>query len=166
MSAPEVRRIVTHHDSEGTATIWKDAPATNRRSSDGHATSTLIWATRETPAPFLVDADAGELTLGTPPPPDGTRFGVIDIPPGHPVHPQHRTDTVDYVVCVWGEIDMEIDDSVVHMKAGDVMVQLGTDHTWINRSDGPARLAFVLIDGYPRRADSVAAGATQNLSSG
>jgi hypothetical protein len=37
----------------------------------------------------------------------------------------------------------------VHLKAGDVMVQRGTNHAWVNRSDKKARVAFVLIDAEP-----------------
>jgi hypothetical protein len=51
------------------------------------------------------------------------------------------------------------------MKAGDVMVQLGTNHTWINRTEEPVRLAFVLVDGQPHRSDSIATGAIQDLAS-
>jgi hypothetical protein len=34
---------------------------------------------------------------------------------------------------------------VRHLKAGDVVVQLGTRHAWRNRSEHPARMFFVLI---------------------
>jgi uncharacterized cupin superfamily protein len=71
------------------------------------------------------------------------------------VHGLHRTDTVDYVICIAGEIDMDLDDSTVTMRAGDVMVQLGTNHAWANRGTVPARVAFVLVDGTPKRAGSV-----------
>jgi quercetin dioxygenase-like cupin family protein len=60
----------------------------------------------------------------------------------------HRTDTVDYVLCMAGGIDMELDDgATVHMNAGDVMVQQGTNHSWINNGPGPCRIAFALLDG-------------------
>jgi mannose-6-phosphate isomerase-like protein (cupin superfamily) len=48
-----------------------------------------------------------------------------------------------------GEIDMELDDETVHLKAGDVMVQRGTIHNWVNTSDKPCVIAFVLIDAAP-----------------
>ena len=44
---------------------------------------------------------------------------------------------------------MDMDDSTVTMEAGDVMVQRGTNHAWVNRYDAPARVAFVLIDAKP-----------------
>ncbi len=151
----DVRRIVTRHDAAGKAVVWMDAPATNHKSASSQARSTLIWVTDQTPTPFLVDADAGARILGTPPPAGGTRFAVIEFQPGNTVHGLHRTDTVDYVVCIAGEIDMDLDDSTVTLRAGDVMVQLGTNHAWANRGTVPARVAFVLVDGTPKRAGSV-----------
>jgi mannose-6-phosphate isomerase-like protein (cupin superfamily) len=61
----------------------------------------------------------------------------------------HRTDSVDYAVVMSGEIEMELDDSVVHLKVSDVLVQRGTIHNWINRGSEPCVIAFVLIDAKP-----------------
>jgi uncharacterized cupin superfamily protein len=58
----------------------------------------------------------------------------------------HWTRTVDYAIVMSGEIDMLLDDSEVHLKAGDVVVQQGTNHAWVNRGSAPCRIAFVLID--------------------
>ncbi len=151
---PPIRRIVTGHDRDGKAVVWIDEPATNRKSSGPDVASTLMWATDETPADFTGDVDAGGRILGTAPPAGGTRFCVIDFQPGNRGL-MHATDTIDYVVCIFGEIDMHLDDSVVHMRAGDIMVQRGTNHSWVNRGSAPARLAFVLVDGKPKRAASV-----------
>jgi mannose-6-phosphate isomerase-like protein (cupin superfamily) len=52
-----------------------------------------------------------------------------------------------------GEIDMDLDGTNVHLKAGDVIVQRGTIHNWINRGPEPCVIAFVLI-----AAHSVVAG--------
>ena len=73
---------------------------------------------------------------------------VIDFPPGNEPR-MHRTETIDYVIVIAGEIDMDLDGSTVHLRAGDVMVQRGTNHAWVNRGSAPARLAFVLIDAKP-----------------
>ena len=63
----------------------------------------------------------------------------------------HRTETVDYVLCLEGEIDMELDDGLmVTIRKGDVMVQQGTNHSWINNSEKPARIAFALIEAKPK----------------
>ena len=61
----------------------------------------------------------------------------------------HRTETIDYVIVMQGELDMDMDDSTVRLKAGDVMVQRGTNHSWVNRGTEVARAAFVLIDAKP-----------------
>ena len=58
----------------------------------------------------------------------------------------HRTKTIDYGIVLEGEIALILSDSEVCLKAGDVVVQRGTDHAWENRSDKPARMAFVLLD--------------------
>ena len=62
----------------------------------------------------------------------------------------HRTDTVDFIFVVSGEIDMELDDGAeVHLEKGDVMVQQGTNHSWWNRGTATARLVIVLMDSKP-----------------
>jgi len=58
----------------------------------------------------------------------------------------HRTQSIDYAVVISGEITMLLDDSEVHLKAGDVLVQRGTSHAWVNRGRENCRIAFVLID--------------------
>ena len=61
----------------------------------------------------------------------------------------HRTDTLDYVVLIEGEVEMKLENSSVVLKAGDVLVQQATNHAWVNRTDKHARLAIVLVDGSP-----------------
>ena len=63
----------------------------------------------------------------------------------HPL--MHRTETIDYAIVLSGEITMVLDDADVVLKAGDVVVQCGTNHAWSNRSNAPCVVAFVLIDG-------------------
>lgn len=63
-------------------------------------------------------------------------------------HPfMHRTETLDYAVVLSGEIDLLLDDQDVHLKAGDVVIQRGTNHAWSNRSNKPCRMLYILIDG-------------------
>jgi quercetin dioxygenase-like cupin family protein len=148
---PPIRRLVTGHDAHSVAKILMDAAATNWKSSSPGTVSTLIWSTDATPADIAAGEaieDGGARILGTAPPANGTRFTVIDFPPGNTGR-MHRTETIDYVIVVAGEIDMDLDDSTVHLRAGDVMVQRGTNHAWVNRGSAPARLAFVLIDAKP-----------------
>jgi uncharacterized cupin superfamily protein len=59
----------------------------------------------------------------------------------------HRTRSIDYGIVLEGEIYMILDDSEVRLRAGDVVVQRGTDHAWENRSTQVARMAFILVDG-------------------
>ena len=63
-------------------------------------------------------------------------------------HPgMHRTETVDYAIVLEGEIWAVMDEGETLLRAGDVLIQRGTNHAWANRSQATARIAFVLIDG-------------------
>ena len=147
---PSIRRVVTGHDGE-VAKVMIDAPATNAKYPGSGNVSTMIWCTDKSPAAMPVGKnfeDMGARILGTAPPAHGTRFAVIDFPPGNKPH-MHRTETIDYVIVLEGEIEMDMDDSTVKLKAGDIMVQRGTNHAWANRGTARARVAFVLIDADP-----------------
>ncbi len=63
----------------------------------------------------------------------------------HPL--MHRTETLDYAVVLEGEIILLLDDSEMQLKAGDVVIQRGTNHAWSNRSGRPVRMLYILIDG-------------------
>jgi len=154
--APSIRRIVTGHDQNGKAVVWIDGPALRHNFPDDHVCATHLWVTDETPADFMAAEDAGARSRGTAPPAGGTAFAIVEIQPGNETPPLHRTDTLDYVICLAGEVEMKLDGSSVAMKAGDVMIQRGTNHAWINCGSVPARLAFVLVDGKPKREGSVA----------
>ena len=148
---PPIRRFVTGHDADHVAKVLMQGPATNAKYPSPDTVSTLIWSTDRTPADIAVGEeieDLGARIIGTAPPANGTRFAVIDFPPGNRPR-MHRTETIDYVIVLEGEIEMDMDDSTVKMKAGDVMVQRGTNHAWANRSNRRARVAFVLIDAAP-----------------
>jgi quercetin dioxygenase-like cupin family protein len=148
---PPIRRVVTGHSASKVAKVILDAPATNAKFPGPGMVSTMIWCTDRAPADIAAGEkieDMGARILGTAPPPKGTRFAVIDFPPGNKPH-MHRTETIDYVIVIEGEIEMDMEDSTVKLKAGDVMVQRGTNHAWANRSNKRARVAFVLIDAEP-----------------
>lgn len=148
---PPIRRVVTGHDASQKAQVMIDAPASNRKYPRPGSVGTLIWATDSTPTNIALGEnfeDMGARILGTAPPPNGTRFTINDIPPGAS-GPMHRTETLDYVLVLSGEVEMQMDDSTVTLKAGDVMIQRGTHHAWINRSKDYARIAFILIDAKP-----------------
>jgi quercetin dioxygenase-like cupin family protein len=80
--------------------------------------------------------------------PGGTVFRIVRYEPG--VGPRnHRTSSIDYAVVLEGEIDMELGATTVTLRAGDVLVQRGTIHNWVNRGDKPCVMAFVLVDARP-----------------
>ncbi len=145
--AVQVRRIVTGHDANGRAVVTIDEVSKNITSNRPGASASVVWTTESFPVNNTGDADEGLRKVGTTLQ-NGTVFRVIEFAPG--VAPRnHRTDSIDYAVVISGEIDMELDDSVVHLKAGDVLVQRGTIHNWVNRGSQPCVMAFVLIDAKP-----------------
>lgn len=153
---PVFRRVVTAHEADGTPIIWMDGPATNHKFPDEKVSSTLMWSTDRSPTGFLGDEDEGARILGSAPSACGSRFTMMEFQPGNAVHGVHRTDTVDYVICISGEIDMFLDETrFVTLGAGDVLIQRGTYHAWANRGKVPCRLAVVLLDAEPKREGSV-----------
>lgn len=147
---PPARRIVTTHDSAGKAIVMTDGLAPLRTISPRSTVSTLLWGTDQCPAEIWAAEDYGMRENEIPPPPMGSWFRFLDYPPGTPPLMQ-RTDTLDYVVCMAGRIGMELDDgATIHLNAGDVMVQNGTNHGWFNSGDQPARIAFAVIDAKPK----------------
>jgi mannose-6-phosphate isomerase-like protein (cupin superfamily) len=83
---------------------------------------------------------------------NGSVFRILHFLPGVQKR-VHRTDSIDYLVVMEGEIDMELDDGVeVHLKRGDVMVQRGTIHNWVNRGTEPCTIAVILIHAKPVEA--------------
>jgi quercetin dioxygenase-like cupin family protein len=118
----------------------------------------VVWTTESFPVNNTGDADEGLRQVGTTLK-NGTVFRIVEFGPG--VAPRnHRTDSIDYAVVLSGEIDMELDGSVAHLKAGDVLVQRGTIHNWINRGSTPCVIAFVLIDAEPVEAGGKVLNAT------
>ncbi len=110
----------------------------------------VIWTTDGFPVNNDGQDDARPRQVGTTLP-GGTVFRVVEFGPG--VQPRnHRTDSIDYAIVMSGEIDMEMDGTMVHLKAGDVLVQRGTIHNWINNGTEPCVIAFVLIDAKPVEA--------------
>jgi len=174
MSQPgsPIRRVVTTHDADSRAIVLSDgyAPNVYTRKESG-ITATLVWTTDSMPAGYS-NGDRGAVQIGTSPPPGMTVLRVVEFPPEDPAHvidhsaemaemgiaPEsgrrrpprhsrmHATDSVDYAIVLEGEIDMLLDESEVHLKAGDILVQQGTNHAWVNRGTAPCKIAFVLVD--------------------
>lgn len=136
-----------------------------------------VWSTAATPVSIDNGPDPTIGPLCLPPPTDGTRIRFVDIPPDtedflkhgaarmkdafsqvgdinastvrpdspHPL--MHRTETVDYGIVISGEITLVLEKGEANLKAGDVVIQRGTNHAWANRSGKPCRMLFMLVDG-------------------
>ncbi|MFF5078231.1 cupin domain-containing protein [Actinoplanes sp. NPDC000266] len=161
------RRVVTGHTPDGVSVVVSDGPVpvTRQIPADGVAFHE-IWNTEGAPA-RITAAEPGEPTereLTVPPPPRGTRIRINEFAPGHLDErglqsPVHRTASIDYGIVLEGEITLVLDDSQVTLRAGDVVVQRGTDHAWANRGTVTARVAFVLVDGeFDEQLAAFAAG--------
>ena len=137
------RRVVTGHDETGRAVVKIDEISQNLVSSRPGATASVVWTTQGFPVDNTGNEDQGRRPTGTTLE-NGTVFRVLELAPGASPR-NHRTDSIDYAVVMAGEIDMELDDTTVHLKAGDVLVQRGTIHNWVNRGTVPCVIAFVLI---------------------
>jgi mannose-6-phosphate isomerase-like protein (cupin superfamily) len=168
--APEIRRVVTKLDSSGKAVVMIDGPIQLSPRLPGSIGD--MWVTAGSPPDFSTSDDRAKIKVGIAPPVGGSVFRVAEflptsqkiesmdlntmmktvgtgapkrgLPPRHPM--MHRTRSLDYAIVMSGEIDMLLDDSEVHLKAGDVLVQQATNHAWVNRSGKPCRVAFILID--------------------
>jgi mannose-6-phosphate isomerase-like protein (cupin superfamily) len=142
-----VRRVVTGHKSDGKATVLIDEESKDIVSFRPGAKVWNIWSTPSLPADNADASDGAKRITGTAMK-NGSVFRVVEYAPG--VAPRnHRTETIDYAVVLSGELDMELDDEVVHLKAGDLVVQRGTIHNWANRGTVPCVVAFVLVDAKP-----------------
>lgn len=167
-----VRRLVTGHRADGRSTVLLDGAAPNVKQRQAGNASTLLWVTDECPAQVSRSGDRAAREIGVPPPARGSIFRIAEFPPGvggevrdneavlrdfgigpdvKPGHPPrhpaiHRTRSLDYVVVLEGEITLLLDDSELTLAAGDVVVQQGTNHAWINRGAATCRLAMVFID--------------------
>lgn len=142
--ALNIRRVVTGHDATGKAVVKIDDTGLNQSSGRENLTAQVIWTTDDLPVTFRQDdEDTGARKIGTTVS-NGSVFRLVEFRPGVEGR-NHRTDSIDYAVVVSGEIDMEMDDELVHLKAGDVLVQRGTIHNWINNGTEPCVIAFILI---------------------
>ncbi|MGH6689171.1 MAG: cupin domain-containing protein [Gammaproteobacteria bacterium] len=156
-----VRRVVTGHDANGKAAVASDERLTAvSRRIGANITGCEIWSTDRMPVDNSEAAGAAQRAgfvkrynyVGTG---QGTTIRITEWAPGH-ARFTHRTETVDYAILLSGEIDLELEnDEVVHLKPGDIVVQRGTTHTWVNRGKVPAVTAFILIDARPAEANGV-----------
>jgi quercetin dioxygenase-like cupin family protein len=143
-----VRRVVTGHDQQRKSIVTSDeilSDVTTRRPGQQ---GFVVWATDRVPADNLDTADGSRKTEGTTLP-NGAVFRIVRYEAGA-VGRMHRTATLDYAVLLSGSIVLQLDDGAeVTLQTGDVLVQRGTIHNWINRGTEPCTIAFVLIDALP-----------------
>lgn len=168
------RRVITGHDENGRATVISDTQAScilSRPNRPG-VTLTNLWMNGKTPAQMERKDDPVEGPLILHPPKNGSVFRIVQFDPENPEelakldgksafaemgasanivedarHPfMHRTDSLDYTVVLSGEIYMLMDDEDYLLKAGDTVVQQGTNHAWSNRGTEPCLIMFVLVD--------------------
>jgi naringenin degradation protein FdeH len=171
-----IRRVVTGHNAQGKSVIVTDGPSPHILTIPGVPTfgMTNLWVTDGTPADNTGAGDAAARPVVLEPPASGTIFRVVEFPPDHTLagfdrttafesmgaghamdrdasrHPgMHKTATVDYAIVLSGEIWALLDEGETLLRAGDVLVQRGTNHAWSNRSAGPCLVAFILVAARP-----------------
>jgi quercetin dioxygenase-like cupin family protein len=146
----KVRRIVTGSNDTGKSIILMDANATNHKDLMPGVRLTDLWTTATAPADNMGDEDMGERDFLFPPK-SGTIFRYMEVDPGHGVDAPnwHATDTVDYVVIVKGEIYCLLDEGEVLLEAGDVLVQRGVNHAWVNRSGETCVIVGAMVSAFP-----------------
>lgn len=171
----KIRRVVTHQDANGVSRFLMDgdAPNVNVIENLGGITITEIWETTTTPATNTGTDDAGANVTALEPagatvvrfaefPPhsdealdaatvtdvgDFAEGGVFTPSDRHPM--MHKTSTVDYIIVVKGEVWSVLEEEETLLKAGDILIQRGTNHAWSNRSDEPCLIAGILIKAEP-----------------
>lgn len=171
-----VRRVLTGHDSAGKSTIIADgaAPNVKEMASMPGLALTDLWETSGAPASNEGHSDAAARPVHLEPPKNGTILRVVEFPPdaqwrssansreafksigaahttdkGSADPMMHRTSTVDYAIVLRGEIHAVMEKGETLLRAGDILVQRGTNHSWSVRGNEPAIVAFVLVSAKP-----------------
>ncbi len=170
------RRVVTATDENGNSYFHSDGTAENCKEMSGMDGLYLtdLWETAGPRANNRGTQDAASRPVHLEPPDSGTIFRIVEFPPdknwrgkgdvtgafssiaashapvaGHIDPMMHITRTVDYIIVLRGEIFAAMDKGETLLKAGDVLVQRGTNHSWRNRSDQPCVIAAVLVSADP-----------------
>lgn len=163
----QVRRVVTGHNDSGNAVVKTDEVLSAvGRGVGALVTGCEIWSTDRMPVDNSAEAESSQragfvytdrnaelksnnyVRTG-----GGVLLRIDEFQAGHPPH-RHRTATLDYGIVMSGEIDLDLEnDEVVHLKAGDIVVERGTKHNWMNRSAAPCVILAVMIDATPVEVD-------------
>jgi quercetin dioxygenase-like cupin family protein len=150
MTPSPVRRVITGHAPDKKAIVVADGAAAIVNAKE-QSVSTTVWSSPSIPA--IVEGegltvDPATYHKGSGAPRNGARLMIMDLAPGAKGK-MHRTNTVDLVICLEGEIEMLLPDSSVRLKAGEILIQQSTIHAWTNPGKVRARLAITLIDAVP-----------------
>ena len=156
--AVEVRRIVTGHNAAGKAIVAADETLSGvSRPGQSSMSRCDIWSSDAMPVDLSDEAARGQKAgfvkrynyVGTG---QGTVVRFTELQPGTTGF-MHRTETLDYAILMAGECDLDLDSGeTVRLKAGDIVIQRGTMHAWVNRGTVPCKFAFILIDAKPAEA--------------
>lgn len=171
-----VRRVLTGHDAEGKSMFLMDglAPNVKEMASMPGLALTDLWETNGAPACNEGSADNADRPVRLEPPRNGTILRIVEFPPdsawrgrtdgragfdsigaghaqdAHSSDPMmHKTATVDYIIVLKGEIHAIMDKGETLLKAGDILVQRGTNHSWSVRGNEPCIIAAVLVSAAP-----------------
>jgi len=171
-----VRRVLTGHDAQGRSTFIADGPAPNVKEMSAMPGLALtdLWETKGAPASNAGQDDAASRPVHLEPPQNGTILRIVEFPPdsawrnrtdgkdgfksigaGHAQDRQsadpmmHKTSTVDYIIVLKGEIYAIMETGEKLLRAGDILVQRGTNHSWSVRTDEPCIVAAVLVSAKP-----------------
>jgi mannose-6-phosphate isomerase-like protein (cupin superfamily) len=171
-----VRRVLTGHDAEGRSTFIADGIAPNMKEMPSFPGLALtdLWETKGAPASNEGERDAAERPIRLEPPAGGTIVRIVEFPPdstrpqnsdgregfkaigaGHAQDKSssdpmmHRTGTVDYIIVLKGEIYAVMEKGETLLKAGDVLIQRGTMHSWSVRGSEPCIVAAILVNAKP-----------------
>jgi mannose-6-phosphate isomerase-like protein (cupin superfamily) len=171
-----VRRVLTGHDAQGRSTFIADGPAPNVKEMSAMPGLALtdLWETNGAPASNAGDGDAADRPVHLEPPRNGTILRIVEFPPdsawrnrtdgkvgfksigaGHAQDKasadpmMHKTSTVDYIIVLKGEIHAVMETGEKLLRAGDILVQRGTNHSWSVRGNEPCIVAAVLVSAKP-----------------
>jgi mannose-6-phosphate isomerase-like protein (cupin superfamily) len=153
-----MNRIVTGYGPDGRPAVLMEGepPVVDR--TEKYVTSEL-WISDETPASLEVTVDTSLAGYQLEPSAAGSRFRIVEMKPGQAsdtasgalgpddVSGVHRTDTLDYIVVLQGEVTLIVGEREVTLYPGDAVVQGGVEHDWENRGSASCLMAAVLVGG-------------------
>lgn len=153
LQMPRLRRVVTGHDDAGRSIVMIDGPCLFHGDIGGGGWNVQdIWESDA--VPVRIDAKEPDPTDGPPHfgiPETGVRVRVTDIAPTAPgsIPFMHRTQSIDYLHVLEGEITMLLDDDehAVVLRKGDTIVQRATNHAWVNHTDKHCRVLVIMVAG-------------------